>query len=484
MTREPARNEATAIAVDLGAESGRVVAVSLENGHVAGREVHRFQNRPVKVAGHFHWDVLSLFAEIEAGIDESLAHRPASVGIDTWGVDFALLDGNGVLLGNPWHYRDSRTQGVYERMFERLSRHAIFEETGVQFQLFNTLVQLYSMAEREDPRLKVVETFLMLPDLLHFWLTGRKACEFTIATTSQMLTAGTTTWSPLLLDLLGMDAGAFPEVVMPGTHLGDYRGLQVILPACHDTGSAFMGVPLKSAAEEAVFVSSGTWSLVGTEIPAPITSREAMEANVTSEGTANGGYRLVKNVMGLWIMQQCRQAWNAAGLDMSYADLAAAAEKEPALRSVVPVDHPDFWGPGDHVSMVQELCRQRGEPVPDTPAAVARCVFDSLALAYRIGVDQLASLTGRKFKVVHVVGGGSSNAALNRAIAHATGLPVLAGPREATALGNGLTQLVALGAIGSFNEARALLADSVPLERFEPQDTERWEAALARVAVR
>lgn len=474
---------ATVLAIDLGAESGRVAAVRAEEGRLRETELHRFTNRPVAVRGALHWDVLALWSEIERGIALGMAHRPASLGVDAWAVDFALLDGDGALLGNPSHYRDRRTTGALDRLLSRIDRQTIYSLTGIQFLPFNTLVQLFVMAERQDPRLAAARTFLTIPDLFHFWLTGERRCEFTSASTTQLLDLRSGTWSGPLLDLLGLSPEIFPEVASPGTAAGTYEGVRVTLPATHDTGSAVAGIPASAPSEEIAFISSGTWSLVGTEVERPVMSPAALAADFTNEGAASGGFRLLKNVMGLWILQQCRDTWAREGVLTSYPEIVAAAAQEPALRSVVPVDHPDFLPPGDHPAIIRRLCLARGEPVPETPAAVARCVIDSLALAYLRVIGALGELTGRTFRIVHVVGGGSRNGLLNQATADATGLPVLAGPHEATLFGNAIVQLVSLGVLGSLEEGRAWLAAGYEPERFEPRETEAWAAAAPRAAL-
>lgn len=473
----------TVLAIDLGAESGRVAAVHADLGRLSARLLHRFANRAVDVRGALHWDVLALWAEMLHGIDLGLEHRPASLGVDTWAVDFALLDEAGELLGNPRHYRDRRTDGALPRLFQRVDRRTIFEHTGIQFLPFNSLVQLFTMVEQGAPQLASARTFLTIPDLFHYWLTGRRACEFTNATTTQLYDPWAGDWSAPLLAALDLPAAMFPEVLPPGTRLGEHAGVSVILPASHDTGSAVVGIPTTAPAETVAFISSGTWSLVGTEVERPVITRAALDAGVTNEGAAGGGFRLLKNVMGLWIVQQCKQTWAATGTGLSYADITAAAAAAPALASVIPVDHPDLLAPGDHPAIIRRLCRERGERVPDSPAAVARCVFDSLALAYGHVIELLRQLTGRTFDVIHVVGGGARNDLLNQLTADACRLPVVAGPVEATVFGNAIVQLVALGAVPSVAEGRAWLAAGSELQRFEPRaDTAAWDAARARLA--
>lgn len=470
----------TVLAVDLGAESGRVMAVDAAGGSLHPQELHRFANRSVEVRGTLYWDILSLWADVRHGIELGLELMPASLGIDSWAVDFGLLDASGALLGNPVHYRDRRTDGVLERLSAAIGRERIFEATGIQFMPINTLTQLYAMREQGAPVLAHAHRFLMVPDLLSFWLTGEQACEFTNATTTQLFDPRARTWARELLDALQLGPELFPEVLEPGTRLGSYRGVDVVVPATHDTGSAVAAMPASTG--DAAFISSGTWSLVGTVVDEPVITPEALDANVTNEGAADGGFRLLKNVMGLWIVQECRRAWQREGVSMSYAEIVDAAAREPALRSVIPVDDPRFLPPGDHPAAVQALCRERGEPVPETPAAIARCVFDSLALAYRGVLELLSGLTGRSFEAVHVLGGGSRNALLNQATADACDRTVVAGPAEATVLGNALVQLRALGVIGDLAEGRRWIARSSEQRTYEPRDVDAWDGAYARLA--
>ncbi|MDZ7802003.1 MAG: rhamnulokinase family protein [Trueperaceae bacterium] len=476
--------DAHVLSVDLGAESGRVWSVRLQGGRLTSHEVHRFRNRPVRVGDTLHWDVLSLWQDVRDGLEAALADgggpAPHALGIDAWAVDFGLLDRRGQLLGNPVHYRDARTRGMIERVASRLDPAAIFAETGIQFLPINTLYQLAALAEANDPQLEMAERLLLIPDLLHHWLTGRTATEFTNATTTQLYDAVEGRWSPTLLDALGLSDTLFPEVVPPGTQLGTYRGVPVIAPATHDTASAVAGLPVTSG--DVAYVSSGTWSLVGTEVTVPVRNEAALRANVTNEGGVAGTTRLLKNVMGLWILQQCRETWAREGAELTYGELVGLAEQAAPLRSLVPVDHPDFLEPGDHPAIIARLCREHGEPIPQDRGAITRCVLESLALAYRRVLDVLAELTGRRFDVVHVVGGGSRNALLNRFTADAAGVPVVAGPAEATVLGNAAVQMMALGVFPDLATARRTIAASVQLAYYEPSGDDRWEEATTRYA--
>ena len=468
----------TVLAVDLGAESGRVMAVHVGGATLRLEELHRFPNTTAEVRGTLHWDFLRLWRDIQEGVARGQALRPASLGVDTWGVDFALLDAQGELLGNPVHYRDRRTEGMMEWVFARASRAEVFAQTGIQFMPINTLYQLASLAARESPQLAAARTLLTAPDLLNYWLTGTAVCEFTNATTTQLYNPRVGGWASDLIGALGLPAAIFPTLVQPGTRLGSYAGIPVIAPACHDTGSAVAAVPTSTS--NYAYISSGTWSLVGLEVPAPIINDAALAANVTNEGGVNGTYRLLKNVMGLWIIQQCRAAWGAQGHNYSYADLVQLATAAPPLRHCFDPNDGRFLPPGDYPALIAAWCAERGQPAPEDHGAIARSVFESLALAYRHVLETLDALAGHTTEVIHVVGGGSQNALLCQMTADAIGLPVVAGPTEATVIGNALVQLIALGELGSIAEARALVARSAELQRYEPRNRAGWDEAFAR----
>lgn len=469
----------TVLTVDLGAESGRVMAVQFDGATLHLEELHRFPNRVVSVRDTLHWDILRLWDDIQIGIGKGKHHHPAAIGVDTWAVDFALLDAQGTLLGNPVHYRDRRTNGMMEHVFERMPQSAIYEETGIQFMPINTLYQLMSMVVAQSPVLETATTFLTIPDLLNYWLTGVKVCEFSNATTTQLYNPRTEDWATDLMHKVGIPTHIFPAIVPPGTRLGTWEGIPVIAPATHDTGSAVAGIPTQTP--NYAYISSGTWSLVGLEVREPIISPAALNANVTNEGGVNGTFRLLKNVMGLWILQQCRTTWAAAGQSYDYAELVAQAEATPALRSLIPVDDSRFLPPGDHVALVRTLCQERGEPIPETPGAVVRAVLESLALAYRGVLETLDQLSGQPVEVLHIVGGGSQNRLLCQMTANATGKQVLAGPVEATVIGNALVQLIALGELADIHQARQMVAQMSNLQEYLPQDREMWEDAYERV---
>lgn len=454
------------LAVDLGAESGRVMAVHFDGQQLALEELHRFPNTTVTVNGTLHWDFLRLWGDIRAGIERGGALQPASIGVDTWGVDFALLDRQGSLIGNPVHYRDGRTANMMARAFAKVSRAEIFSQTGIQFMHINTLYQLLNLVEQRSPQLEIAATFLTAPDLLNYWLTGARVCEFTNATTTQLYNPRRGGWAADLMQQLDIPTHIFPEIVPPGTRLGEHDGVTVIAPACHDTGSAVAAVP--AGTEPYAYISSGTWSLVGLEVSEPVINEAALEANLTNEGGVNGTYRLLKNVMGLWIVQQCRQTWAAAGQEFSYGELVSLARQAPPLRSLVPVDDEAFLAPGDHPGLVRRLCEGSGQPVPETPGAVVRAVLESLALAYRRVLELLQSVADYRVEVIHIVGGGSQNELLNQMTADAAGCPVLAGPAEATVIGNALVQLITLDEITDLSQARQIVASMAEMKRYEP----------------
>ncbi len=461
----------TVLAVDIGAESGRVMGVHFDGQHLQLEEIHRFTNPLTTLNGTLHWDFLHLWREVTAGIAKGKVFDPVSIGVDTWGVDFGLLDKQGNLIGNPVNYRDPRTNGMMERVFERVPREQVFDQTGIQFMPINTLYQLMSMVETGSPQFEIAETFLTAPDLLNYWLTGAKVCEFSNATTTQLFNPRTGTWATEMLDTLGIPTRIFPEVVQPGTRIGVYEGIPVIAPACHDTGSAVAGVPCQT--DNYAYISSGTWSLVGLEVNEAVLTPAALAANVTNEGGVYGTYRLLKNVMGLWIVQQCRATWQQSmwvdvGESVDYATLTKLAESAEPLRSLIPVNDPRLLAPGDHPAIIRELCRENGQPIPETKGQIIRCVLESLALKYRDVLEKLLALAGRQADVIHIVGGGTQNWLLNQLTADATGIPVETGPIEATVIGNALVQLIALGEVQDLQEGRALVRDSFAIQKYEP----------------
>ncbi len=481
----------TYLAFDLGASSGRAVIGRFDGKVVELEEIHRFANGPVTVAGGLYWDALRLYEEMLAGLRKCVqisGPELAGIGIDTWGVDFALLDGGDELLGNPRCYRDPRVQGMLKRAISRVSRAEIFEQTGLQFLEINTLYQLLSMTERNAPHLRMARTFLMMPDLFNFWLTGRKVCEFSNATTTQFYNPKSGGWATDLLDRLDIPKDMLPEIVPPGTSLGALRpeiaadaGVRsgdVIAPACHDTGSAVAAVPFSSA--DAAYISSGTWALLGTELQVPNVTPEALRYNFTNEGGVCGTFRFLKNVTGLWIVQECRRIRENQGRAFSFSDLVLLAEAAPALTSFIDPDHPDFLEPGDMPARIRAYCKRTGQTEPATDGAVIRCALESLALKCRYVLEDLESVLNRKLRTIHIVGGGIRNTLLNQFTANAAGRPVLTGPAEATALGNVLVQAYARREIDSLAGIREVVRNSTELATFEPDGGGAWEDAYAR----
>ncbi len=480
------------VAVDLGAESGRAVVGTFDGGRLALQDVHRFANVPVTMAGTLHWDFLRLFGDVTAGLRRAAAGGPvASVGVDTWGVDFGLLDDRGRLLGNPVHHRDARTAGMQDLAFATVPREEIYRATGIQFMPINTLFQLLSMARAGDPQLRQADRLLMMGDLFAHFLCGSSVAEYTNASTSQCMDPFTRDWARPLLERLGIPTGFLPEIVQPGTVLGPLRpdvaadtGLadaRVVAPGSHDTASAVVGAPL--AGPTTAFLSSGTWSLIGLEVAAPVVSDVTLAANLTNEGGVAGTIRLLRNVMGLWLVQESRRALWPAGDAPSYEELAALAEAAPAFTAFIDPDDERFLRPGDPGDMparARAFCAETGQPIPRDAGTLIRVVLESLALRYAVAVDELARASGHPIEAIHVVGGGSNHRLLCRLTAGATGLPVRAGPVEATAIGNLAVQAIAAGELASVAEAREVVARSFPVTEYDPEGD--WAEARARFA--
>ncbi|MBM2848397.1 MAG: pentulose/hexulose kinase [Anaerolineales bacterium] len=477
------------VALDLGAESGRAMLAAFDGRTLRLEEVHRFPNGGVRVLDSLHWNPLRLFADIKHGLEacaQKAGRAVSGLGLDTWGVDFALLGRDDELLGNPFHYRDRRTLGMMEKAFERVPPEEIFERTGIQFMPINSLYMLLSMAG--TPALEAASTFLMIPDLFNFWLSGRKACEFTDATTTQLYDQRAGDWARSVIEKLGLPRHIFLPVTQPGTVLGpllptvaEEVGLDsvpVIAPACHDSGSAVAAVPARN--KNAAYISSGTWSIVGVEVHAPIITPQSLQFNFTNEGGVSGTVRFLKNVMGLWIVQECRRVWAQAGEELTYAELAAMAERAVPFVSLVDPDDEAFLRPGNMPARLRDFCARTGQPVPEEKGALLRCIFDSLALKYRVAIERIEAMLGRRLEVIHVVGGGSQNRLLCQLTADAAGRPVIAGPVEATAIGNAVVQAMALGHLGSLADAREVIQYSFELITYEPRPAAAWEEAYAR----
>ncbi|HEY8479872.1 MAG TPA: rhamnulokinase family protein [Spirillospora sp.] len=472
-------SDATFAAVDLGASSGRVMAGRVGPGVLELTELRRFPNRPVRVNGTLHWDILGLYGNILDGL-RSAPSDLVSVGVDSWAVDYGLLDARGRLIGNPVHYRDARTDGVMERVRADLGDDLLYRTSGLQFLPFNTIYQLAA----DD--LSHASTLLLIPDLIDYWLTGEIGAERTNASTTGLLDVREGTWSRELLTKLDLPDGLLPPLREPGEIIGPVRadvaaeigrsGLRVAAVGSHDTASAVAAVP--ATTERFAYISCGTWSLVGVELDAPVLTDASREANFTNEGGIDGKVRYLRNVMGLWLLQESLRTWG----DPDLPALLDEAARVPGLRRLVDPDDPEFLPPGDMPARIAAHCRRRGFPEPATRAETVRCILDSLALAHRAVLRQASRLSGREIDVVHLVGGGSRNDLLCRLTADACGLPVVAGPVEATALGNVLTQARAHGAVGDLAESRALVAATQPLRRWTPSgDDAAWADAAARL---
>lgn len=479
------------LAVDLGASGGRVLHGRFDGTRFKLAELHRFDNLPVAVLGHLHWDVLRLWAEIKDGLGRCrLAEGELlnGISVDTWGVDFALLDRRGKLLGNPHHYRDARTDGVPERVLARVSPEALYAVTGLQLMPINTLYQLYSLVETDDPQLGCAETLLLLPDLFHYWLTGEKVGEYTIASTSQLLHAGKRQWASDLLERLGIPTRILPPLKGPGEVIGPVQaevanevGLKpvpVMTVGCHDTASAVAAV--SELDEASAFISSGTWSLVGVEVATPVLSQRARELNFTNEGGVGGTIRLLKNVSGLWLLQESRRQWQREGASYTWPQLLALAAEAEAFRSLIDPDAPEFLAPGEMSGRIRAYCRRTGQAEPESVGAVVRCCLESLALRYRWVVEALELLTDRRIETVRIVGGGSRNALLNQFTADACNRTVVAGPVEATALGNLLLQAVASRHLHDVASGRRAIAASVKRRAYRPHASDAWQQAYTR----
>ena len=483
------------LALDLGAESGRGVLGAWSGDTVSLSEVHRFPNTPAQLGATLHWDLPALLRETHSVISAGAAAANgglASLGVDTWGVDFGLIGTHGELISLPVHYRDKRTNGIVERVFEKIpgGKSAVWAKTGLQTMPINTLFQIAALKETAPKLLNAAEKLLFMPDLLHYYLTGRAEAEYTIASTSQLLNAQTKAWEAGFAEAVGVRADLLPNIVPDGTNYGPLLGsaitgspIPVIAPGGHDTACAVAAVPAQPGGGWA-YLSSGTWSLLGVEINAPLLSLEAETANITNEGGVLGTIRLLKNIAGLWLVQECRRAYARLGSERTYEQLTRLAEAAPPLVSVFDPDHFSLIAPPDMPRAIRELCGQTGEIVPEGIGATLRAVLDSLALKYRRVLSTLENLTGEKIHTLHIVGGGSQNRLLNQLAADATGRRVLAGPVEATALGNVLLQARALGRLDTLDDIRAVIRASFAPTPYAPDTAmqAQWDDADARLS--
>lgn len=481
------------VALDLGAESGRAVVGHLAGDRIELEVIHRFANGPVRVRDSLYWDILYLWREAKAALQRCAATFPAvsSIGVDAWAQDFGLLGADEVLLGNPYHYRDRRTDGMVEEAFGHVTPKEVYHTTGnpLKFQI-TTLCQLLSMVKANSPALQVAQTLLTIPDLFNFWLTGRKVCEATHVINTQCYNPVARTWASNVLGKLSIPQHIFPEVVPAGTVLGNLlpsvaqeTGLAevpVVTPACHDSAAAVVAVPTQT--KDYLFVSCGTWTVLGTEIEEPYIRPEGPPEGLWNEGGARDNIRFTSNVTGLWIVQECRRQWAAEGETYSYDEMTQMAAQGRPLTSFIDPNDPRFMAVGDMPVRVQAFCQETGQPVPESKPDILRCILESLALKYRQGKEAIEAALGRQMIAVHMVGGGIQNSLLCQSTANAMRLPVLAGPVEATALGNVIMQAVGLGHLASVEEGRELVRRSVPIQTYEPElsRAEAWEEAYGR----
>jgi rhamnulokinase len=482
------------LAVDLGASNGRVFNVPWNGKTFELRELHRFTNCSVRISGHLHWDVLRLWTEIKKGLScyaKGNRSIPTGIGIDAWGVDFALLDAKDGLLGNPYTYRDSRTEGTPAAVFARIPEHEIFKETGIQSWQINTLFQIFSMVQNQDPLLETAATMLMIPDLFAFWLTGVKTIEYTVGSTSEMLDKKGPEWAQKLLSRLRIPSHFLPPVTKPGTVLGPLlreiatemnispaATVPVLAVTAHDTASTVAAIP--GMGPDGVFISSGTLSIMGAEIQEPICTPEAFCLRFSNERGAEGSVLLLCNITGLWLLQECMRQWRLQGKAYTWTGLLRLAEKSKPFRSLIAPDSPDFVAPNNMLLAIRNFCQRTKQPMPDTAGTFARCCIESLSLRYRQVLDSLLALIRRPLSTIRVAGGGSLNRLLCQFTANATNRSVITGPTEASVLGNALMQAIATGHIKNIREGREVIASSIKQSVFRPRAIDIWEEAFQR----
>lgn len=486
------------LAIDLGASGGRVLAGRVLDSGIELEELHRFSNGGLHLGRRLVWNLLGQWEHICDGLQRAAARygqRVSSVGADTWGVDYVLLDRNDDLVGPCFHYRDARNRGMLEQAFQRMSREDIFRATGLQFMEINTAYQLLAMRLEESPLLDIAERFLMVPDFLHWQLSGQKVNEFTNASTTQLLDANSGDWSREVLEALEIPSAIFSPPAQPGLSLGQllpqvrertqlHADVQVMLPATHDTASAVLAVPADSFAQDNVdwcYISCGTWSLLGAELPRPVLNEACQRYNFTNEGGVNGSVRLLKNIAGLWILQQCREQWKREGHEWGWEQLIALALQVPSMQSIIDTDAEPFVASHNMPAAIAEFCRHTGQRVPQTEGEIVRCALESLALRYRLTLGFLEEVVGHPFSTIHMVGGGVQNRLLCQMTADACARLVVAGPVEATAIGNVMMQAIGSGRLSSVNEARQLVRSARDIVRYEPRDIGRWDEGLERL---
>jgi rhamnulokinase len=481
----------TFIAVDLGAGSGRVIAATTDLSTLTLEEVHRFDNPGTDLPGGSFWNVIGLYREILEGLRRAVAQhgeKIVAIGIDTWGCDFGLLDGNGELLGMPHQYRDPRSEGMAAAMHEILPEAEIYAQTGIKTNFYNSSLHLLAEARRESPALQHAERLLFIPDLLAYWLTGRQAVERTVASTSQLLDAATGDWARGVISRMGLPGKIFGEIVAPGTVLGPLReevakfigqaGIPVVASASHDTAAAVAGIPMQGLGN--LWLSSGTWSIMGVELAQPITTPEALNYGFCNELGVAESVRFLKNISGLWLIQECQRQWELEGEKRSYAEMAALANEATPFTAFIDPDDACFASPGEMPEKIRAWCQKTGQAVPQDHGQILRVATESLALKYRVVYEHIRQLTGLDFQKLHAGGGGIQNELLSQATANALGIPVVAGPVEATSCGNVITQMVATGRLPDFTAGRDLIRRSFDFQTYTPQDASEWQDAYRR----
>lgn len=474
------------LAFDFGASSGRAIIGCFDGDKITLEEVHRFSNDPVSVGGTVYWDVLRLFYEIKQGIIKAkIAGGFDSIGIDTWGVDFGLIDSEGKLMENPVHYRDARTVGLVDEAFKTMPKEKLYGITGIQFMELNTLFQLIALKKYRPWMLERADKMLFMPDLFGYMLTGKMCAEYSIASTSQLIDLDKRTWSKEILDAFGIKESVFAPLVQPGTVLGELSKeiceecgvdpVPVISVCGHDTQSAITSVPCEDG--DFAFLSSGTWSLFGTELDKPIVNETSMNINITNEGGFDGSTGFLKNIIGLWLIQESRRQWKREGKEYSYADLEKLALAAEPFKCFIDPDAPEFVPHGNIPERVREFCRKTGQYVPETVGEIMRCIYESLAMKYRLTFEKLRECTERDYPVIHVIGGGTKDGLLCQMTANSCDRTVKAGPIEATVMGNVAVQLMSDGSVKNIGQARKIVAESSELKTFEPKDTDKWAEA-------
>jgi len=479
------------LAFDLGASSGRAILGTLKDRKISLTEVHRFENSMLQIHGNFYWNVYSLFEELKCGLSKcttALKVSPESLGIDTWGVDFGLLDSSGKLIGIPYAYRDNRNISAMEEVFRIVPKDEIYKLTGIAMWPFNSLYQLHAWKRDQADALGITKTLLFMPDIFNWLFSGIKSTDYTFASTSQLINPYTRTWEPALFNKLGLPMGIMNDIIEPGTTIGNLtpelgqqmnlKDLAVVAVGSHDTASAIVSVPAED--NDYAYISSGTWSLMGIESDVPVISGKTLEYNLTNECGVGRKIRLLKNIMGLWLLQECRRIWSEAGNAFTFPELVDMAQKAKPFQSIIDPDYMKFYNPEDMTSEIRSFCSMTGQPVPSEPGQYVRTILEGLAFKYRMVLDQLREVSGKNLEKIYIIGGGSQNDLLSQFTADAANVPVITGPVEATAIGNLMVQAMAKEYVSNLNEIREVIRNSFELKTFLPENQSEWEKAYKR----